>query len=770
MTIELENLLNQALTNGINLFLGAGFSVDARNFSGENLPLGRDLASKLSSKFNKPKLDLPKVAQMIESTSQEQFYTYLREVFSVDYVPESYRYLEKVNILNIYTSNIDNLVFKIFSGSERYYVNDISIHGPVLGEKKALNYYPLHGCIQNKEKPMLFTPMAMSSTFSKTPKVWYDLVNDISESPTIFWGYSLSDPGILASLETVKSTHLERKEKWIILFEKNEDEEQYFRSLGFNIIIATNNEFLNYINTKLGDLSVDNNLLSRRSTKERFGKEFVPSDVSSLPVREINDFYLGASPIWFDIFRPDLYKISHYRKIYDNILSDKNNIVVGIAGSGKSTLLLQLAANFEDDRHKIILSNSSVSQSENIINSLGSDKAIIFVDNFTEDIESFLLLHNRPNIKLIGFGREHNFEIISHFIDRSSFEINSITSITPHDAQEIYNRIPNSIRKSKLIFIEDPLSNTSLFEFVNQNLTLPSINERYKKLLNDLELEDDFLLDFLVLSSYVHSCNTPLSFDMVYSYFSNGIDDYNEIFEMKDTLGELLKDNTLVIVDENSQDYFTPRSSILSEAIIKQVPHHLLKRVLTYFLDNVHPYKIVNYDLFKRRAYDKNLIKKAFPKWSEGKSYYEDLIDYDPRNPYLWQQGALYLADKNQYNEAFIWIEHAKNMSSNRITSIRNSHAIILFQANIYKEGQEVKETLDRSMEILRNCFNEDKRKLYHAKIYCTQARDYYDRYADERAIQYLAQAKIWLEDELNKNSWNGEIRRLLRDLNQRIK
>jgi tetratricopeptide (TPR) repeat protein len=257
---------------------------------------------------------------------------------------------------------------------------------------------------------------------------------------------------------------------------------------------------------------------------------------------------------------------------------------------------------------------------------------------------------------------------------------------------------------------------------------------------------------------------------MTYSYFSNDVTSHTQIYEMREKLGELLIDKPLMIIDEENQDYFMPRSIILAETIIKQVPSKLLKRVLNIFLDNLPPYKIINYRAFRKKAHDKSIINKAFPDWEEGKKYYEDLIEDDKNNHFLWQQGALYLSQKKQYNLAFIWIEQARNMSNNRVTSIKNSHAIILFDANINREGYEVQESLDRSMEILKDCYFEDKRKIYHAKRFAYQAINYYERFASDIGKNYLKQAENWLKDEIKDYAWDRELRRLLKEVENKLK
>lgn len=770
MRIELENLFRSNLNSGINLFIGAGFSIEAQNKHGENLLLGEQLAQQLSKKFGAPKLDLPKVASIIESRDKEGLFDFLVEKFTVKTFDVKYNNLAEVAIKNIFTTNIDDLIFKIFQNRKEVYINDTTLQGPSFQDRKAIDYFPLHGCILNKEKPLVFTPLAIASSFSNNSRLWEDLVKSIERCPTVFWGYGLNDTGVLESLNAVNVNGVARAEKWIVMHEENFDEEEYFKSLGFNIILATNQQLLDFIGNTLTRTYPDPISKRGASTFDLLGENFIPTNPANIAVRQIEDFYLGAAPSWSDIFRPDLYKTSHFRTIQNSIYSHKNTIVIGIPGSGKSTLMMQIAAFTEFKGHKILLEHPSFQRAENILKCLGNESAIIFIDNFTDDFNSFDLFNNRPNIKLVGFDREHNFEVISHLLDRDDYTIISVTTLSSSDIQEIYSRIPQRI-KSKILKRKASEADElpSLFEFLNLNLSLPSINERYNKLMESLEENDPILLEFLLLTSYVHYARTPLSFDMVYSFFSSEITSYKDVYEVRDRLGELLVDNPISLIEDDNQDYFSTRSTILSEVIIKQVDSNVLKRVLNKFIEHLPPYKIVKYSTFKKRGYDKYIAVRAFRDWEEGKEYFERLIREDPKNPFLLQQGALYLSYKQRHTEAFYWIEKAKNMTNDSLLSIRNSHAIILFEANIKKEGQDVRSSLDLSMDILNKCYLEDKRKLYHAKKFAEQAIDYFKRFGDDKSIEYLNLARNWVNDELKVNGWNKGLKQVLFDINRLV-
>ena len=75
-----ENLFRKALKQGINLFCGAGFSVEAKDCHGMNLPVGNVLLQELKNKF--PDISnyttLPKACTKITKTDKQSFYAFLK--------------------------------------------------------------------------------------------------------------------------------------------------------------------------------------------------------------------------------------------------------------------------------------------------------------------------------------------------------------------------------------------------------------------------------------------------------------------------------------------------------------------------------------------------------------------------------------------------------------------------------------------------------------------------------------------------------------------
>lgn len=76
MEIEHENSLKKALREGCNLFLGAGFSLLAKNKEGIELPLASKLKLEMAQHFNRNdliNLDISKLYTIIQTTKKKSY-------------------------------------------------------------------------------------------------------------------------------------------------------------------------------------------------------------------------------------------------------------------------------------------------------------------------------------------------------------------------------------------------------------------------------------------------------------------------------------------------------------------------------------------------------------------------------------------------------------------------------------------------------------------------------------------------------------------------
>jgi hypothetical protein len=747
MRIEHQETLETEFSRGMNLFLGAGFSIYAKNAEKELLPVGSVLCSELVKHFGCPDIaDLSKVCTIIDSYNSDGLRQFLINRFQVAEFDPVYMNILKINAPRIFTTNIDDLPERIFEKSRGKYLNNIFLNGACFNDKNCIDFIPLHGTVANHESKFLFNMQEVSSSFRSQRNAWSNLHHSATQIPSLFLGYSLNDVGAIESLFGDPGGISTQKSKWILLHKEDPGYEAYYKALGFKIIVADIKEFLGYLG-RITANSIESKPVSEDCITEIFPESQVPKGLGKIRVREIDEFFLGDGPIWSDIISNRVYSTSHLDHISNLVAGKKDVVVTGIPASGKSTLLLQLARKLSLTQRVLIFSDININKTNIIRNEIKSS-TIILIDNFTNDIDAFLNLKHNPHIKLVGFDRYYNVDISGHKLGNSSFSFYDVSDLNPIDIQGIYNSIPLSLRISPMKSKVDQYEVPSIFEIVNYNIKKIRIADRYKPTLIDLEKNDPILLELLVMACYLHSCRTPVSFEVANSFLFDDVSSYSEVIETMKALKGMVQETLGSIVDEDvDQDYYEPRSQILAETILAQTSVAVFKRVFAKFHQNVPQHLIPNFYIFKRYAYDASHALRAFSNWNEGLEFYESIYSKD-KTPFVLQQCSIYLLRKSRFSDAALQIDRALQISTKRYFSIENTHAIILFKANINSDSPDgkIRGTLDKSMQILKACYNGDLRKAYHASTFAEQALAYYSRFPDDQAIEYIKIAKAWLK------------------------
>lgn len=776
LQIEEKNTFDNVLKTGISLFLGAGFSVLAEDKQGHNLPCGNGLLEELKEKF--PQIsafnDLSKVSTVLEkSMEKEKFKEYLTNRFIVNEYSNEYGNLTKVNIKNIFSTNIDDLIFKIWendSQSQRYINNTLN-----LGENNdslAINYFPVHGCVLNPEKDYIFSNIKIASAYSSQDGSWESLKLTVSSSPILFWGWSFNDSDIVEAIYSSRGKMVDdNTRKWIVLHEPREYEIEFYKSLNFSIIIADTQELLTY----LGKVKLETEKKTENNVKIPV-KYQVPSSIkeASYPVE---NFFTGDIPRWSYIYSGQVIKTQHYKKIADLIHSGSNIIVTGIPASGKTTLMMQLASGIESEKPKHLLYTPTVSEVNNYCKMIGKEKVMVFVDNCLNDYKALLQLMAKPNIQIIGFERDNRYESIAYrlFENNLKFELYDVSEIYEQDIIRIIDSIPKGIYSGKIVDVQD----RTIFEIIRKHTKVPVMEDKFATVLRELYSYDEKATELFLMISYVHSCGVPVSYDMIYSYLEE--DDYKDVYEDIKNVGKLIMEcydhdfGFLGEIDLDDQDYYRCRTRYLAELIIQKVPNYkLMRSMLNRFVERVPVFKICRYDIFKSSAFDADLVTRYFTKYEEGIEFYKKCLEIED-SAFMYQQIALYASRKRKYSDAFRWIDKAKNCERRNIFSIRNTHAIILFNANIGKENKDgsVVATLHQSLGILKDCYENDLRKGFHACIFGELILKFYETYGYEEVEKYIETAVEWLDKEiLSKSNGNTSVKKMCqvkRDIEKKI-
>ncbi|MBO2927072.1 SIR2 family protein [Metapseudomonas otitidis] len=775
MQIQNEALFKHHLTNGINIFTGSGFSTLAEgllNGIPKSMPTGDGLRKELLEFFNRDpnsNLSLSQLCQILSATKKDELVKFLRTRFSTANYNKEYEALNRVNIKSIFTTNIDDLAYRIYEDSEKYYLNDIALRGPSINERNAIDYIALHGCVRYEGEGFDFSPIEIASSFERDKDKWFGYIDRIKKTPTLYWGYSVSDAGVLQSLAKDTTNERDRAPSWIVLRREDKEAIEYYGSLGFQIIIGETLQLLNYFK----QLKTTNKPNKKKLRAASSFKEYTVPEKSQMPVRTLGEFYLGAEPIWYDVFYGNLHKNEHFHRIRNGIADNKSIILTGGALTGKTTLLKLLTITSSDFGWPFYIEEITPEKANLFKREIDSEgrKALLFIDNAGDAWEAINLLIDSPNIKVIAAERDYIYDSVAHRFPRKKFEAIDVTGLTELDVQAVRNKIPSGLKRRatiKPIFRDlEIITQPTFFEVIDSAIEDHSLADRYIEALKNLKIESPLKHGLLILCCYMYSCRVPTSVDVAIAYARSHATDANYILETLNSMGSFLSAYEGALADEN-QAYFVPRSRSVAEAVMRRIPTEDLKQLLLTFHTEVSPTKISRYDIFRRGAYEAGLVGKAFPNWTEGLKFYELASSRDHTHS-LKQQGAIYLAHKKQYHLAFNWIDEALTMIGRRNAPVKNTYAVILFSANSDKPlDSDVVASLNESMEILANCYSSDIRKAYHAKVFADQAVKFANRLPNQpESIQYLDQAIEWLEAELKLRIGDRTMTRMIQQLKQ---
>ncbi len=247
LKIENSASLSESLKREMNLFVGAGFSIYAKDKNGSALLTGPELVAALCKEFAHPSLvshALPLVSQIIKSKDRARFNDFLVQRFRVVDFDQRHLSIGKLGIARIFTTNIDDLFLRLFEKNSDRHLNDLVLQGASFRDRSAVEFLPLHGSVSYPEPDFTFTPIEIASAFSNNPTQFQYLVSSLAKSPTLFLGYSFQDAGALQSLNLSFTSGVQEKQRWIQLKKEDDSAVEYFRPLGFNIIVGDTDEVL----------------------------------------------------------------------------------------------------------------------------------------------------------------------------------------------------------------------------------------------------------------------------------------------------------------------------------------------------------------------------------------------------------------------------------------------------------------------------------------------------------------------------------------------
>ena len=739
MKIENEYILKNILTNGINIFAGAGFSRLCKH--NENyLPTENELLEEVKRKFPTVKEfdTLPDVSEILNKENPDEYQEFLRERMTVTWFDKKYLNLKKVKIKSIITTNIDDLFYKIFDGPEAC-INDLTYYGRLL-IKEEIPYIPLHGSIKSP-KNLIFSKSEIASAYSNNVRTFSIPIGYMSTYPILILGYGMHDPDIDQLFSIIGKKNPE--DIWILTNEGKK--EVFYTRLGYRTINCDIEMFLDWIGTNCKDVPLET---PYTQTPNEFDGYLVPKIENLQEVVSCEDFHQKGITNWYSVLSKDAYERAFTTDIYNEILKNdpKQNIVIlGSALSGKTTLLMTLASKDYGKKIKYFFNSINIQTAQLFLKKIGAQNSIVFIDNMMNDIEAIQALADRESIQIVGTSDDYIYEIIKH--KTSCFMQKRIPDISEIEKIQLRRSIPTHLLKENRIKQNPQYKRnsqaTSFLEFNNENIKNSLTKEHLLKFYNKLKHERLDIFELLEISTYLEHNSSILSSDIICLYF-----DTKSYFELIDTTKSYLLEINNKIV-KSTQSYFSIRSSTflyLSNLIFRHNFTHDYGEAIKKLLE-IHPTSFPMLPQFRRRAFDAGLFYEIFR--GDAIPIYDKLenTDFDS-SKYILQQKALCFLKLGNTSEAFSCIEKALHLSPKN-QSLRNTHAVILFEANKNSKLNIAIDSMKKAMNLLQVCYNTDTRKKYHAKKFAEYSLFLEKTYG---ILDYKQEAKKWLMEENKKN------------------
>lgn len=380
------------------LFLGAGFSLGAKNRIGENFPTGWKLGQKLweflgyQGEYDGTPLSILYQDFVDVGIKRSEKIEFLNNNLLSGEIPDIYNNISLPFWHKIYTINIDDVIQKIYSKSNKKLKELIFPIDEYKERDQSLeltSIIHLHGKLPCNPEDVVFSTKQYAKASLTNQPLYSQFVYDYATRPTIFIGTDLNEPIFEKYIEARedKDGYRESRPKSFLITPSLSPVKERVLKNSYNVhhIKGTGEDFFNWlkkINSNLPSkkeilkttfptlLDISDYLDSSVSKKSiyNFAKAFkrVPTEYSIKKGR--SGYLLGANPTWNDIHSeldiPRTITNEIYSQAYSYSVNNQENekqkiiTVSGTAGSGKSTIVRRLGIRLSRNGVTVFISDS----------------------------------------------------------------------------------------------------------------------------------------------------------------------------------------------------------------------------------------------------------------------------------------------------------------------------------------------------------------------------------------------------------------------------
>jgi hypothetical protein len=757
------------------LFLGAGFSSEARNRIGTNIPLGRQLATliwdylKYDGDYDNTSLQEMYEAMISTGLPHAEIADFLESRYIVDDFPKEYAALDSAIWYRIYSTNIDDLVEKAYHGQTRQVDVFRFPEADTVERDQSLSriqLIKLNGGLPCRPSEVTFSVRQYASRANEPDPLYAQFVRDYSTHPTIFLGSELNEPlfwQYIALRDRRQSVEGERRPKSFLIAPKiSEPRKRTLPNYNIVPIEGTAVGFLTWLGSHAKDLPSQIDTLkltcpglaqvatiaaaNKRDeiALEMFGEAFERPPVDS-PVSGYRSPYLmGATPVWADILSDFDAERSITVRILDAVAADLKaenakltvHAILGSAGSGKSTILKRAAVNLARSGWQVWCTNSEVlPRPDEFLRALDSlnDRIALVFDN------AEIALGYMPSV-LVELQKVAKPPVLIFAARTNDYDRTKGRFLTIQDVVE--HHVPN-LDREEIVRVLDVLERTNLlgnlramvpkariheFEIRAQKQILVAMREATSGQPFDKILKDEFEKLVPQEAKILYLC-VALATDSGFRISTQQLLGCSSL-RVSETLNVLERNlRDIVIKTGISDDRLLLRHRSIAEfAVDEMAPRGLLReayiRLLGTLADAVNPRNLrsSSFRLYRALINHFAIYRRFEHRIDEARAIYDALADRFKRSHQFWlQYGSLELEGEN-LDYAKNYLDQAESLSP-RDLYVATAQGHLVFRRAIHASTKaEALKYLEQAQDMILNIIEQQEgNEAYAYHIYCSQ-------------------------------------------------